>query len=513
MAYRTLTRIAAAVAAAMLAVSCAGAPASTPEPPRAEPGAPSQAAPKGRAWALPASPLSSWRLSAEPGAFMATNLRTIETRALSNGVTLVVKKNPANRVYSLKVAFKGGSAMTSPDKAGIEAMTLAMMARGSADYGYERLKRLQYERSSSIGYQASSYDWASLDLLTLDKYWDEMLSAFADCALRPAFDAAQFALVQNEFKVGLQKSLADPYNVAVSRLHARMFEGHPYAAEFGGSPESVASMTLDDVKEYYRKAMGADRMLIVAVGDFDVDALAASLDATLGTAPRSGLEVPAVPPLPANKSLLLERFDKSQGVAYVRGDYPIADPRSPDFVTLQLAYAMLDELLFSIVRTDHGACYSTWSKAFGFEAPYGSLVVYKTDRPAEAKAWADEAVAVLASGRTLNLRGGDEPYAPIEETLAAYKAKYQNAFYGDQQTNAQTAAQLVASRLYHGDHLEYLRFIDKVNAVSADDIVACVKAYIVGAPVSWIVVADQPTLARLDASVFEGFSAATAKGP
>lgn len=439
---------------------------------------------------------------------MEANLRTIETRTLSNGVTLIVKKNPANRVFSLKVAYRGGSAMTTPDKAGIEAMTLALMARGSEGYGYERLKRLQYERSSAISYQAASYDWSSLDLVTLDKYWDEMLAVFVDCALRPTFDPAQFALVQNDFKVGLQKSLADPYNVAVTRLHERMFEGHPYAAEFGGNLESVAAITLDDVKAYYRSAMGADRMLVVAVGDFDVDALASALDATLGAAPMAGLEVPAVRPLPATQALYTERFDKSQGVAYVRGDYPIADPRSLDFVTLQLAYAMLDELLFSIVRTDHGACYSTWSKAFGFEAPYGSLVVYKTDRPAEAKAWADEAIAVLASGRTLNLRGGDEPYAPLAETLAAYKAKYQNAFYGDQQTNAQVAAQLVASRLYHGDHLEYLRFIDKVNAVSAEDITACVKAYIVGVPVSWIVVADQPTLARLDRKVFEGFAPA-----
>jgi len=487
------------ILAAMLLASCAG----LPEEP---------AAPEAGSVTDTASAISTWRLPGEAGAFMKANLPTIQERRLSNGVTLIVKRNPANRVRSLKIAYRGGSAMTSPERAGLEAMTLAMMARGSRDYPYSRLKRMQYERSSSIGYQASSYDWASLDLTTLDKYWDEMLAAFVDCAVRPAFDPAQFDLVKNDFRVGLQKAQADPYAVAVTRLHAAMFKGHPYEAEFGGTLASISSITLEDVKAYHQSAMAADRMAIVAVGDIDIDELAAALDATLGALPRVGVTVPEVPPLRAVEALQLERFDATQGIAYVRGDYPIADPRSPDFITLQLAYAMLDELLFSVVRTDHGACYSTWSKAFGFKAPYGSLVIYKTDRPTEAKGYADEAIAVLASGRTLNLRGGDERYAPIAATLPAYKAKFKNAFFGNQQTNAETAAQLASSLVYYGDHREYLRLIDKIDAVSAADVIACVKAYIVDAQVSWIVVADQATLSRVDGTVFQGFTGRIEEG-
>ncbi|MBU0926282.1 MAG: insulinase family protein [Spirochaetes bacterium] len=507
---------AAALAAAFAASSCVSSPEPEPDPAASAPVAAAQAAPAAAAatgtapertpWSLPGEPVSAWTMPSAPSAFMRANLPTIETRTLANGVTLIVKKNPANRVFSMKIAFRGGSAMTGPERAGIEAMTLAMLARGSTAYPYAALQRAQYERSSSIGYSASSYDWASFDLNTIDKYWDEMFAIYADCALSPAFDPAQFAVVQNDFKVSIQKSLADPYNFAVTRLHGKMFAGHPYAAEFGGSAESVAAITLDDVKAYYRDAMSADRMVVVAVGNFDADALAASLNATVGSMPRKGIAVPAVERFEPKEALYLERFDKSKGVAYVRGDFPIADPRSPDFPTLQLAFSMLDELLFSIVRTDHGACYSVWSKAFGFESAYGSLVVYKTDRPGEAKGWVDEAIALLASGKTLNVKGGDEKYAPIASTIEAYKAKYINSFFGSQQTNAETAAQLVAGSVYFGDHLEYLRFIDKVNAIRPEDVVAAIKAYVVDAPVSWIVVADQGTLSKVDATRFERFT-------
>jgi zinc protease len=234
--------------------------------------------------------------------------------------------------------------------------------------------------------------------------------------------------------------------------------------------------------------------------------LAASLDATIGKLPARANAVPPVPRLEARKGLQLEVFEKSKGIAYVRGDFPIADIRSPDFVTLQLAYSMLDELLFSIVRTDHGACYSAWSRAYGFKASYGSIVVYKTDQPNDVKLWLDEAIAVLASGKTLNLRGGESKYAPIDSTIEAYKAKYINAFFGNQQTNAGTAAQLASSELYFGDHTEYLKFIDKIGAVSADDVVAAVNTYIVEAPISWIIVADQATLSTVDTTRYEGFT-------
>jgi predicted Zn-dependent peptidase len=115
-------------------------------------------------------------------------------------------------------------------------------------------------------------------------------------------------------------------------------------------------------------------------------------------------------------------------------------------------------------------------------------------------------VALLASGKTLDIKGGEDKYAPIAGTIAAYKAKYVNAFFGKQQTNAETAAQLASSNIYFGDHLEYLRFIDKVNAISAEDVVAVLKAYVVDAPVSWIVVSDQATLSKVDKSRFEGFT-------
>ncbi|WP_038109813.1 hypothetical protein, partial [Treponema pedis] len=94
------------------------------------------------------------------------------------------------------------------------------------------------------------------------------------------------------------------------------------------------------------------------------------------------------------------------------------------------AYSILDELLFEIVRTQKAACYSVWTNAHSFKAAYGSLVVFKSDKPTVAKLAFDEAIATLASGKTINLKGqgiksgegtvsksSGPKYAPIEENI------------------------------------------------------------------------------------------------
>lgn len=77
---------------------------------------------------------------------------------------------------------------------------------------------------------------------------------------------------------------------------------------------------------------------------------------------------------------------------------------------------------------------------------------------------------------------------------------------GDLQTNAGIAAQLASSQMYFGDYTEHLKSIDKIGAVRPEDIIAAVRAKNVDAPITWIMVADQLTLATVDTSRYEAFT-------
>ena len=438
--------------------------------------------------------------------FASRQLQTIEQYTLDNGVPVIIKKNPANRVYSLKLAYAGGVRMITPAEAGIEGVTLALMSRGSESYDFNTIMGMAYTMSSGISSGASGYDYASFDLNTIDKYWDTMFAVYADCIMNPAFDETEFEQLKSEILIGLQDEAQDPYSVAVDHINSVFFAGHPYEADFGGTIESISNLTLDQVRRYHAEKLGADRMVVVAVGNFDSDQLLADLNATIGTIGKTGVKPADLPPVPAKTDLILLPFEQSEGIAYVRANYSIVDVTEPDFVVLQLAYSMLNELLFDIVRTEHGACYSVWSNAHGFDSTYGSLVVYKTDQPESVKLWVDEAIALMASGKSKNITGSEGDIAAIADTLEAYKAKYINGFFSQQQTNAQMAAQLASSHIYFGDHTEYLRLIEKINAITPDDIVRAMNSYVVGAPMTWIVVGPTPMLETVDKAMFMEFT-------
>lgn len=135
-------------------------------------------------------------------------------------------------------------------------------------------------------------------------------------------------------------------------------------------------------------------------------------------------------------------------------------------------------------------------------------------KPSEAKRYFDEAIAVLASGKSLKLKDdGDDSthYAPLAETLEAYKAKFINDFFSAQYANAAIAGQIASNYYYHSDPTAYLKVIEEINSTTPEDIVRVVNQYLVNAKVSWMVCSDNATLQQLDQAAFSGFTGSVQK--
>ena len=348
-------------------------------------------------------------------AFARENLPSFTLASLDNGIPVVIKKNTTNRILTLKAVMLGHVSLTPVEKAGLEAVTLRMLTRGSARYPYPEFQRILFEKSSSIAPSFASFDSSSFDLVTIDTYFDELFSVYADAFLHPAWNAEEFPRVMNDFKVSKQEAENDPWQRTVRLLHEEFFHGHPYAAAWDGTGGSLESITLDDVKSYYERSVTSGRMILVAVGNFEPAKLVRMLNATFGALPRRDFVRPPVPSLQGavRPDLVVEPFDEAEGTAYVRGDFALPSPDSPDYPAVLVAFNLLDDLLFEIVRTQHGACYSVWSTVHGFTASYGDITVYQTSVPGKVKQYVDEAIAVLLPGpvpgrQGLRIRGGEE---------------------------------------------------------------------------------------------------------
>jgi zinc protease len=427
------------------------------------------------------------------------NKDSLKVYTLDNGIPLVVKAVSSNRIVAVKLIVRGTASCTPAGKEGLERLTLNTMGRGSLKYAYDQLQGLAYKTSSVIGGVSSNYDYSSFDLVCLDKYFDDAFDAFADCFLNPSLNAADFQAALGEMRASRSGLKADPYNYATSLLHQITFKNHPYARDPQGLDYSLANMSLPDVQDYRKTLLGAERLAIVAVGNFDPDTVFKRINSSFGKILKGDVKLEATPTARIDSGLTLVPFPDSQAIAYIRGDFNVPAIASRDSAAYAVGATILTDLLYDIVRVKHGACYTPMALNFGYASPYGSIVIYKSSVPGAVKGYMDEAVKTLVAGKTPNLQGqAGAEYGDLSATIEGYKAKYINAFFGGQETNQSVAEQIAASYVRFGDPTEYLKLIDKVNAVSAQDVERVMKKCVQDGRVSWIIISDQDTLNAMD---------------
>jgi predicted Zn-dependent peptidase len=117
----------------------------------------------------------------------------------------------------------------------------------------------------------------------------------ADAITRPRFAAAEFEKLRAR-RIELIKATkdSDPAEVIGTYGRATLFGAHPYGKPATGSEESLASITHQDVLDYYRAQIGADRLILVFAGDLDVAALRRDVTERLGNWRKAGAPAVAV---------------------------------------------------------------------------------------------------------------------------------------------------------------------------------------------------------------------------
>jgi zinc protease len=499
--------VAAALFGAAFLCSCASSPSkagSAPKPPAAA--NPSAQASASFGGSLASGPFPA---EAELSPFARRGLASLSTFELSNGIPVVVRKNSASPVRHISLVIRGGSAASSLETAGYELLALKTMARGSASHSYEEIQNLLDETSASMGASANM-DYSAYSLTALDKYFSRLLPLWADTLVSPSFNQADFDQVLSEAKLALASKEKDPWQRTALSMNKAFFEGHPYAAAPEGSDESLASASLDKIKAWYAASFSADRLFVVASGDFDAASLKAELEKAIGSIPDRHAGLPAPAPRFGGSgagSLVKIEHPQSRGLAYIRGDFAAPSPADGDYMAAGVAMKMFSDLLFNVVRDEHGAAYTPSSYIRSSVANYGSIVIYKTSMTNAVKRYIDAAADEFKAGKCLasepSDKGGAAPRTSIEEALPIYKAQFANEYYEKLQTNAAVAGLIAQSVVTTGDCRTWLLDGANIEAVSADAVKAAAAKYLFGQKITWVVLGSADTLVPVVSSDYE----------
>ncbi|MCP4714968.1 MAG: insulinase family protein [Deltaproteobacteria bacterium] len=433
--------------------------------------------------------------------FIKENLKTFQEFRLSNGIPVVVKVTGQSRIRSLVLTLAGGKALVPPEKAGLDKVAFRLMAMESKQFSDVERRALLKRTSASIG-AGDGLDYATYSLKTIDAYFDETFRLYADLLMNPVFPEAFFKEIMTNMANAYRGKLTDGYARVSLALNSDFFSGHPYYAHLE-NPATLENISLSDVKQYYREHIVASGMQLFAVGDYDIDTLRHKLESTFGTLP-AGKPVGRTTPfltLPQESPLIIDPCESlNPDVSYVRGNFSTIAVTHADYWAVRLAIAIVSDLLSDIVRTKNSLVYSVWAHIYGKKANYGALSAYRTSDPVKLIELMRQAVDIAASGRCVspwNDQGSADQYVPIAQALEFYKASFATGFYSGLQTNGSIAAQMANSRIMTGDYTAYLRVMENIGRVTAEDVARVVRTCIKEASVQWAVSAHPETVETL----------------
>ncbi|WP_394128032.1 M16 family metallopeptidase [Vibrio hepatarius] len=183
-----------------------------------------------------------------------------------NGAELLGTVSSETPTVQLEISFPAGERYVPRGKEGLANLTAAMMQEATLDSSLEELEAKLNKLGSSISINAGNYT-TSISVSSLEKNLTETLTLVEEILFKPAFREQDFERIQKQMLEGLVYQHQKPSWLASQATRQVLFSGSVYQRPTDGTEASVAKLTLDDVKAFYKQHYTPQGAQIVVVGD------------------------------------------------------------------------------------------------------------------------------------------------------------------------------------------------------------------------------------------------------
>jgi zinc protease len=296
------------------------------------------------------------------------------------GIKTVELSVPSDPTVSFKVWFKIGSQNDPKGKEGLASMTASLLAEGSTLRNkYETILEKLYPMAAGYGVSVDKEMTVFSGRVHRDNL-SAYLDLYTQAILEPAFLREDFDRIKTNFLNYLENTLRFGNDEAFGRetLYRMVFTGTPYDHPDEGLIESVKTITLEDVKEFYQKQFTRNNCVIGIGGGYDKSVLKRLATALSGLPEETPLGFTETAPEPVQglRVLLVEKNTRSTAISF---GFPIDVLRGEkDFYALWIAKSWFGEHrnsaghLYQVIRETRGMNYGDYSYIEYYPAPWRS---------------------------------------------------------------------------------------------------------------------------------------------
>jgi zinc protease len=239
--------------------------------------------------------------------------RAIDIQSVTSpgGITAWLIEDHTNPLISLAFGFKGGASGDPEGKEGLATFISGMLDEGAGGIPSADFQKRLADHGIEFGFDASLDSFSgSLRFLSDDR--DLSFELLGLSLTKPRFDEEPVKRMRGQFISSAAQDERDPEAIAGRALNSILFAGHPYSRRSDGTPQSLAAITVDDLRGFVTNNFVRDRLNVAVVGDVTPEQLKPLLDKAFGALPEKG------PPITVAES----KVDDKGGLAVIERDIP-----------------------------------------------------------------------------------------------------------------------------------------------------------------------------------------------
>jgi zinc protease len=365
----------------------------------------------------------------------------------------------------------------------VAALLAALLDQGTATRSAEQIQQTIDSIGGAIG-AGSGTELTFVNAVVMKDSFDLALDLVSDVARNASFAPGEVELQRKQMLSGLTVSYEDPEYLAGVVFDRLVFGFHPYGRPDGGTPESIAAITREDLQAFHKAWFGANNAVLAIVGDVQPDQAFAGAERAFGAwgQSTSTAEKPVDPPAPTRRLVIVDRPGAVQ--TEIRAGHTAVPRKHPDYLALDLAMKILGgeggNRLHRVLRSERGLTY-------GASADLNALknsgnIVAETDTRSDST---PEALRLLVDELWRLQR-----QRVSERELADAQAYLTGSFPLTIETPSAIALQVLNAVFYGLDLEELQTFRERVNAITVDDIQRVARAYLHPDRLSIVLVGD-----------------------
>lgn len=397
-----------------------------------------------------------------PGKRLWEKTRMNRKTVLNNGVRIVSERLPHVRSVSLGIWVNTGSRDESPPENGVSHFIEHMSFKGTRNRsGFQIAKDLD-----AIGGLSNAFTGKETTCFygrVLDRHFPLLADILSDIFVHPTFQVED---MEREREVIFQEIMMvedtpdDYLNVLFQSL---FWPDHPIGRSVLGSAETVSLMDREMIREYIRKYYIPERVLVVAAGNVDHDAMVAYFRPIFENHGDLSKENPRRS-LPSTSGGVLVAPKKLEQVHLcLGGDAPsqVDEARFACALLNTILGGNMSSKLFQEIRENRGLAYSVYS----FFSPYVDAGLFGVYAATDAKNM--NSVLEITRNEIRKLCRGQLDV----DDLSAAKESVIGGIYLSSESSDSRMMRAAKNEFIFERYVDYQEVVDSIEHVSVDDVV------------------------------------------